>query len=220
MLYIDFEADTEKEAVQLALDSLGLTQDDITWESLQKEKKGIFGLGKKEKAKVRIFYKEKSEVNGLIENVKKVISLLDPAAQIDVTSSEDNRYVLAVESADSSHLIGKNGNNLHALQNIVNSMALKYDNKYRVLIDIDKYYARKEKSVLNQALDAAREVLRSGQPVLLQPMNPFERRLVHVELTKMKGIVTHSEGDGRIKKIRISSASAQENAKESAPETH
>lgn len=220
MLYIDFEADTEKEAVQLALDSLGLTQDDITWESLQKEKKGIFGLGKKEKAKVRIFYKEKSEVNGLIENVKKVISLLDPAAQIDVTSGEDNRYVLAVESADSSHLIGKNGNNLHALQNIVNSMALKYDNKYRVLIDIDKYYARKEKSVLNQALDAAQEVLRSGQPVLLPPMNPFERRLVHVELKKMKGIVTHSEGDGRIKKIRISAASAQENSKASAPETH
>ncbi len=217
MLYIDFEADTEKEAVQLALDSLGLTKDDITWESLHKEKKGIFGIGKKEKAKVRIFYKEKSTVNGLIENIKKVILLLDPAAQIDVTSSEDNRYVLSVESPDSPHLIGKNGNNLNALQNIVNSMTLKYGNEYRVLIDIDGYYARKEKSVINQAQDAAKEVLRTKESVLLQPMNPFERRLVHMELKKMRGIFTQSEGEGHLKKIRIS---FQENAQASVGESH
>jgi spoIIIJ-associated protein len=204
MLYIDFEAATEAEAVQLALDSLGLTRDDITYEVLEKEKKGLFGLGKSQKAKVRIFYKEKSELNHLIEKVKTLLLLLEPGAKIEVNTSEDNKYVISVESEESSHLIGRGGKNLQAIQNVVNAMLQKNQNKYKILIDIDRYYARKEKSVLEQAVAAAVKVQKFKKPIFLQPMNPFERRLVHMELKKMNGILTESEGVGSIKKIRIS----------------
>ena len=204
MLYIDFEAATETEAVQLALDSLGLTRDDITYEVLEKEKKGLFGLGKSQKAKVRIFYKEKSELNKLIEKAKGFLLLLDPAARIEVNTSEDNKYVLSVESDESSHLIGRGGKTLQAIQNVVNAMLQKNQNNYKILVDIDHYYERKEKNVIQLALAAARKVQKNRRPVLLQPMNPFERRLVHMELKKLGGIFTQSEGNGTIKQIRVS----------------
>lgn len=204
MLHIDFEADAEKEAVQLALDSLGLTLEDVTYEVLEKEKKGLFGLGKGQKAKVRIFYKEQSEINNLIETVKKLVLLLDPMARVEVKSGEDSKYVLSVESDDSSHLIGRGGKTLHSLQTVVNAILLRAKHQYKILVDIDKYYARKEKSVIQQAVSAAQKVQRTKESALLQPMNPFERRLVHMELKKMAGVITESEGQGTIKKIRIS----------------
>jgi spoIIIJ-associated protein len=214
MLHIDFEAETEKDAVQLALESLGLTINDITYETIQKEKKGVFGIGKKDKAIVRIFYKEKNEINQLVDDIKKIITLIDPTCQIEVSGTPEEKLTLSVESSDSSHLIGRNGQNLHAIQTIVNSALLKHGNKYRILVDIDHYYSRKEQTLVEKAIEAANQVLETKKPAYLAPMNPFERRLVHMELKKIPGITTHSEGGGHLKKIRIV---AQGQANESAP---
>lgn len=208
MLHIDFEADTEKEAVDQALASLGLTMNDITYEVLEKEKKSLFGLGKSQKAKVRIFYKEQSEIQELIETVKKLVLMLDPKARVEVKSGEENKYVLSVESDDSSHLIGRGGKTLQSLQTVVNAILLKARHQYKILVDIDKYYARKERNVIQQAVSAAQKVQRTRESALLQPMNPFERRLVHMELKKMAGIHTESEGHGTFKKIRITYSDA------------
>lgn len=203
MLFIDFEADNEKDATQLALESLGLSKDDVKIEVLQKEKKGIFGLGSKEKAKIRVFYKEKSEINNVIEDIKKMITMIESRCNIEIHSSSDNKYIVAVESLDSSHLIGRNGKTMQAIQNIVNGILQKYDDKYKVLIDIDNYRERKHQHIVHQAIHAAKRVQRFKKPILLNPMNPYERRLVHMELKSLRGITTVSEGEGRIKRIKI-----------------
>ncbi len=203
MLHIDFEAETEKDAVQLALDSLGLTINDITYETIQKDKKGVFGIGKVEKAIVRIFYKEKNGIHQLVDDIKKIITLIDPTCKIEVSGTPEEKLVLAVESTDSSHLIGRNGQNLHAIQTIVNSALLKHGNQYRILVDIDHYYSRKEQNLVEKAKELAEKVLQDKKPAYLPPMNPFERRLIHMELKKIAGITTHSEGGGHLKKIKI-----------------
>jgi len=203
MLYVDFEADSEKDAIQLALDSLGLTLDDVTIESLSKEKKGIFGIGKKEKAKIRVFYKEKHKINDIIQTIKDFILLLDHTAKFEIHSTEDNKYIVSVENLDSSHLIGRNGKTMQAIQNIVNGILSKNDDKLSVLIDVDNYRERHHNSVIQDAVQNAKKVLKFKKPLYLKPLNPYERRLVHIELKKFPGIVTESEGEGKFKKIKI-----------------
>ena len=86
MIYIDFEGNSEKEAIQNGLEQLGLTSDDVQIEVLQKPKKNLFGIGiTKEKAKVRIFYKEKNEISELLDVLKTFLSYIDKNIYIHIT---------------------------------------------------------------------------------------------------------------------------------------
>ena len=215
MLYLDFEANSEKEATQLALESLGLNLEDVTIEPLNQGKKSFFGLGKKEKAKIRVYYKEKSEINDIIYSVKNLVYKLDKNCLIEVETAHDNRYLLKVESTEPGKLIGKDGRTIQALQNIINGILQKHENKYKIVIDVDNYNKRQERNLLFQAKQAAKKVLREKRPVTLDPLNPFQRRLIHVELQKMKGIATRSSGEGNYKKITIT----YEEGKHSQPQS-
>ncbi|HMB01355.1 MAG TPA: Jag N-terminal domain-containing protein [Spirochaetota bacterium] len=203
MMYVDFEGENEKDALQNALDRLGLTADDITYEVLQREKKGLLGIGKKEKAKIRVYYKERTEINDIIDHVRKIMNIVDSSSFIDVSTTQDNKYILNIESNITSHLIGKNGNSLKAIQNIVNGINLKYGNKYKILVDIDSYNRKKESQLISNAVSTAKNVLKTKKETFLNPMNPYQRRLIHTELGKINGIKTKSEGEGKIKKIKI-----------------
>ena len=204
MMYLDYEANTEKEAIQLALESLGLTEEDVRIEILSKEKKGIFGIGKKEKAKIRVYYKEKSEISGAFETIKAFIKMLDPQSNTEIVSLDSNQYLLKIDGIDSSQLIGKNGRSLEAIQNIVTAILLKQGDKYRVSVDVDNYKAKRYGLIVKKALFMAKQVVKTKKPILLKPMNSYERRLVHLEVSKkVKGVLTQSEGDGRIKSVKI-----------------
>ena len=205
-MYLDFEANSEKEATQLALESLGLSISEVKIESISSGKKNFLGLGKKEKAKIRVYYKEKNEANEVVNTVKDLISKIDKDALLEVEESEENKYVVKVESAIPGRLIGKNGKILQAIQNIVNSISQKNGNKYKVLVDVSNYHHRIQKKVLFQARLQAKKVQRFKKPIVLDPLNPFLRRLVHMELQKFGGIQTRSEGEGKYKQITISTA--------------
>ncbi len=204
MMYLDYEANTEKEAIQLALESLGLTEEDVRIEILSKEKKGIFGIGKKEKATIRVYYKEKSEISGAFETIKTFIKMLDSQSHTEIISLDSNQYLLKIDGTDSSQLIGKNGRSLEAIQNIVTAILLKQGDKYRVSVDVDNYKAKRYGLIVKKALFMAKKVVKTKKPILLKPMNSYERRLVHMEVSKkVKGVSTQSEGDGRIKSVKI-----------------
>lgn len=209
MMYLDFEANSEKEATQLALESLGLTIDEVRIESLTSGKKSFFGLGKKEKAKIRVYYKEKNEANEIINTIKILISKIDKNSVIEIESGSDNRYILKIESTESGRLIGKNGRTLGALQTIINSILQKYENKYKIVVDVEDYNYKIQKKILFQAKSMAKKVLRFQKPVTLDPLNPFLRRLIHLELRKFRGIETKSYGEGKDRTITISPTSGE-----------
>ena len=203
----------KKEATQLALESLGLSKDEVKIESLTAGKKGFFGLGKKEKAKIRVYYKEKNEANEIINTIKILISKIDKNSMIEIESGSDNRYILKIESTQPGRFIGKNGKTLVAIQTIVNSILQKHENKYKIVVDVENYNYKIEKKVLSHARNMAKKVQRYKKPVELEPLNPFLRRLIHLELKRFRGIETKSHGDAKHKSITISIASGGNNRK-------
>lgn len=203
MLYLDFEGKTEKEAVQVALDTLGLEMEDVKVEVLEKGSAGLLGIGKKVNAKVRIYYQEKNDVIELMDRIKNIIEKIDEGVYFDVSHAEDKRYVVNVDSANPGALIGKNGQNLKALQDIVNAICKKYKNKYKIVIDVNHYHKKQDRRLISEAREMAKKVQETGEEQSLGLMNPFHRRLIHMEIKKMKGVSTYSKGEGVRKEIFI-----------------
>jgi spoIIIJ-associated protein len=134
---------------------------------------------------------------------------------VEVESTlHDGQIVLdVVDSDDSSIVIGRKGQTLEALQTIVSRITANLfpdvaRGHLRILIDVGGYRERRRQNLIDMALRAAEEVLETGEPVDLSPMNSYERYLVHSALKDEPGVTTSSEGEGTMKQIVISLADA------------
>ncbi|RPJ50552.1 MAG: protein jag [Methanobacteriota archaeon] len=143
-------------------------------------------------------------VSKVITFVAGMIEKMDLDGHVTLTSSAGNKICLSIESDDSRILIGKKGKTLDALQVLANSIAqnLSQDG-VKTIIDCENYRARRQEKILDFAEQVADHVRRTRGSRLLEPMNPYERRLVHTALTRFTDIETVSEGDGLYKQIRI-----------------
>ena len=121
----------------------------------------------------------------------------------EVDFRNDNKLGLNIDSVDSSILIGRKGKNLDAIQLIANVYAGNLDPSIKVVVDSENYRMRHEENIVRNAYRVAEQVKRSGKSKLLDPMNPFERRLVHTALNDFEGVDTKSEGEGLLKQVRI-----------------
>ena len=136
--------------------------------------------------------------------VKELLEKMDIEAKIYLIEEDDEKIIIEIESPDSALIIGKQGKNLEAIQTIVNVALNRSSNVWtKVIIDIGNYRARKEKMLKKIALTAAIQVRKSKENVLLEPMNPFERRIIHMTLKEEKNVETESEGDGLLKRVKI-----------------
>jgi predicted RNA-binding protein Jag len=141
----------------------------------------------------------------IVEFVKTLLGLMGFKAQVVVGSREPNRLGIDVETDRSAVLIGKQGKTLEAFQFICNLAASRLGAEgTRVIIDTQDYRSRRERSLERMAAQAAERVRRSRQSVLLEPLNPFERRIVHTAIARRGDVETESEGDGLYKRIRVS----------------
>lgn len=213
----EFEGKTEQEAIENALDTLGVNQDEIKIEIIE-EGKPRFLFGKK-KVKIRVHFEEKKETiqkvqyeNNNGEIAEKVIQFLDGIIKrmgihghIEVQSKDSERIIFDIESQYSGILIGKKGKTLDALQLLVNVYVgrMKTDKSPRLIIDTEDYRSRRERSLISYAQKIANQVRRTRSSILLEAMNPFERRLIHTALNNLKDVETISEGEGLYKKIRV-----------------
>ena len=122
----------------------------------------------------------------------------------DVTAfRRDSKIGIGIESQDSSILIGRKGKNLDAIQLVTNVFAGNLDPDLKIVVDSENYRMRHEEQIIRNAYKTAEIVKRTGRSRLLDPMNPFERRLVHTALNDVDGVDTKSEGDGLYKQVRI-----------------
>ncbi len=215
----EFEGKTEKEAIDLAVAELGLEREDFDVEIVETTRKA--GFFRKGTVKIRIHAGEDEENEETSrpmtastpmdeETEKKLITYLETVLEkmglpgtASVISREERKICLGLESEHSNILIGKKGKNLDALQLIINVYAGRIGTEKRIILDMENYRIRREESLVKLAQKTAEQVQRSRNSKLLEPMNPFERRLIHTALNEMDDIDTKSEGDGLYKQVRI-----------------
>ena len=123
--------------------------------------------------------------------------------KVNINFRKDLKLGFDIDSPNSSIIIGRKGKNLDAIQLLANVYAAKLDEDYKIIIDSEDYRMRHEEYIVRNAFKNAEYVRKTGKSKLLEPMNPFERRLIHTALNDFNGVETKSEGDGLYKQVRI-----------------
>jgi spoIIIJ-associated protein len=140
----------------------------------------------------------------LLNFVGGLITHMGYGGKVSVMFREERKIGLKIESDYSSILIGKKGKNLDALQFLSNIYAGRQGREdIRIILDSENYRIRREESLVRLAYTVADRVRENRGSVLLEPMNPFDRRLIHTTLNDISDVETKSEGDGLYKKVRV-----------------
>lgn len=231
----EYEAKTEKEAIEIAAAELGLERDQFDVEILETQKNSIF---KKGYVRIRVHTddnvkpvggEQSSKFEGdddfISSSVNKIVA--DPLPQgefekklvdfiasmirkmgyevtVEVMFREEHKIGIRLNSPNSSILIGRKGKNLDALQILANVYAGRLGREdIRIILDSENYRIRREETLVRLAYNTADKVRNSKNSILLEPMNPFERRLIHTTLNDIPDVETKSEGEGLYKQVRV-----------------
>ena len=196
---------TIEEAIQNGLKELGVKAEQAEYEVLETPKKGFLGFGEAP-AKVRVYFEVKSGERA-VEFVKTLVKnmQLDVQVNAEIIGEKDTRITLEGESA--GMLIGHHGDTLDALQYLANLTANKGDEERedytKITVDIENYRAKREETLRTLARRMAARVRKNGRNMTLEPMNPYERRIIHSEIQNIEGVSTYSVGSDDNRKIVI-----------------
>lgn len=202
---IEYEATgrTLDEAIEIALESLGIKKDNADITILDKPSQGLLGLlGNKD---ARVLVKAKVEP---VQYLKEYITTMLEYIEIDgsVSVSEDEEKIEAeIFGDDVGVLIGRRGKTLSDLQYILNIVIRRQYGELNkmVVLDIEKYRSRREKTLTQLAKNVARKVIQDGREQALEPMTPQERRIIHLALQDYTGVTTYSDGDEPYRKVIV-----------------
>ena len=195
MDYIEVTGKTVEDAITEALIKLGTTSDQIEVEILEKGSSGFLGIGSKP-AVIRVRRKFTME-DCVRDFLTQVFDAMDLAVDISVEVEEDNHTVnVELKGDEMGVLIGKRGQTLDSLQYLTSLALNRHTDEYvKVKLDTEDYRKRRKETLENLAKNIAYKVKRTKRPVSLEPMNPFERRVIHSTLQNDKYVSTHSEGE-------------------------
>jgi spoIIIJ-associated protein len=218
MEFLEFEGKTTEEAIENAAAHFQLPPEELEIEIVSVGSPGIFGLGGR-KARIRAALPQEPEDDLLPlarEILEQLLVKMQEPGTVTATQEED-RINLLIETADAGLLIGKQGQTLDALQYLVTKMVAKQTRgKVRIAIDVEAYRARHNEALALLAQKYGDKVKRSGKPITLNPMNPYDRRIVHMALQGDKDLKTISRGEGLYKKVVISPAKKKESREDAA----
>lgn len=205
MKYVIKSAKTVEEALKLALVELQAKESDVEVEVMEEPSKGLFGLiGTKEaKVKVTLTYDPIESADKFLMNIfnhmgieaKNEIEIEDNILKVDVQD---------ISPSDMGILIGKRGNTLDSLQYLLSLAINKQQDDYlKVVIDSEGYREKREQTLIRLANKMAEKAKYSKRAVKLEPMNPYERRIIHSTLHEIDGVNTYSEGDEPYRRVVI-----------------
>lgn len=195
MEFIEVTGKTVDDAITESLIRLGTTSDKIEYEIIEKGSSGFLGIGSKP-AVIKV--RKKSSVEDVIYDfLSDIFRAMDMKVEIIINSNEDTKVIeVELKGSDMGVLIGKRGQTLDSLQYLVNLAANRQSEEYvKVKVDTEDYRKRRKETLENLAKNIAYKVKRSKRSVSLEPMNPFERRVIHSALQNDKYVTTHSEGE-------------------------
>ena len=195
MEFIEVSAKTVDDAITEASIKLGTTSDKIEVEVIEKGSTGFLGI--KSKPAIIKARKKNDTVDNIREFLENVFSAMNKEVTIDIKKAEDDKvYEVELSGKEMGLLIGKRGQTLDSLQYLTNLAVNKHSDGYiKVKLDTEDYRQRRKDTLENLAKNIAYKVKRTKRPVSLEPMNPFERRVIHSALQGDRYVETHSEGE-------------------------
>lgn len=195
MEFIEVSAKTVDDAITEASIKLGTTSDKIEVEVIEKGSTGFLGI--KSKPAIIKARKKNDTVDNIREFLENVFSAMNMEVTIDIKKAEDDKvYEVELSGKEMGLLIGKRGQTLDSLQYLTNLAVNKHSDGYiKVKLDTEVYRQRRKDTLENLAKNIAYKVKRTKRPVSLEPMNPFERRVIHSALQGDRYVETHSEGE-------------------------
>ena len=200
-------AKTIEEAIALAAKELDAPNEEkIEYTVLEEPKKGLFGIGA-QNAKISATYEIGGEQRAL-EFIQRLLADMNITADVAMTDGENGEKRITVNGEASAILIGHHGDTLDSLQYLANLAANKrVDGKkepyVKVTVDVEGYRAKREETLRALARRMAAKVQKYKKSVMLEPMNPYERRIIHSEIQNIEGVSTNSIGSENNRKIVI-----------------
>ncbi|WP_434310412.1 RNA-binding cell elongation regulator Jag/EloR [Hominifimenecus sp. rT4P-3] len=204
MDYITISAKNVDEAVTQALIQLGITSDMLEYEVVDKGSSGILGIGSRPAV---IKAKKKFSLEGTAHDfLADVFRTMNMEVEIDVVYNDEEKTMdIDLKGDDMGILIGKRGQTLDSIQYLTSLVVNKYTEEYiRVKVDIENYRERRKETLETLAKNISYKVKRTKRPVALEPMNPYERRVIHSALQGDRYVVTRSEGEEPFRHVVIS----------------
>ena len=203
-----FTGKTVDEALKLGLAELDLKEENVEWEVIETEKKGILGIGATP-AKIKIVYSEKKDGSVAVGFINTLLANMKIDADVDFEKTGSGRYKLSVNGEAAGMLIGHHGDTLDALQYLVNLAVNKREDDgskgeyMNITLDIENYRKKREEALRSLAKRMANKVLKYRRSVVLEPMLPYERRIIHSEIQGIEGVSTNSIGIENNRKVVI-----------------
>lgn len=209
MKFVEEEGKTVDEAVEKALKKLGVSKNQVKIEVMEEtETKGLFGFGTSKSVKVKVTLLQDNE-NGELSSIAKevltkILELMNIEAEVVVEEIKET-ITLDIRTEDAAILIGKRGQTLNALQDIINRIVSNgvIDIHKRIVLDTEDYRNRRSEVLINLAKKSAQDVITTGQEIELEPMIPQERYIIHSTLQDHPKVSTQSIGDGIERRVVI-----------------
>ena len=203
MEYMEFSAKTVSDAITEACQKLSVTNDKLVYEVVEEGSSGFLGIGAKPaiiKACVKCSVEDSAKTF-----LKDVFEAMEMTVAVDVKYNEEEKSMdIDLSGDDMGVLIGKRGQTLDSLQYLVSLVVNKESEDYiRVKVDTENYRQRRKETLENLAKNIAYKVKRTKRTVSLEPMNPYERRIIHSALQNDKYVNTHSEGDEPFRRVVV-----------------
>ncbi len=204
MEYIEVTAKTVNDAITEACQKFVVTSDKLDYVVVEEGSSGFLGIGAKP-AVIRARVKCSSVPERAREFLDEVFHAMNMVVALDVKYDEENRNLVIDLSGDEMGiLIGKRGQTLDSLQYLVSLVVNKGSEEYiRVKVDTEDYRKRRKETLENLAKNIAYKVKRTKRPVSLEPMNPYERRVIHSALQNDRYVTTHSEGEEPFRRVVV-----------------
>jgi len=200
---IEVSGKTEDEAIELALEQLGLARDDVSVEIIERAKSGFLGL-KNTPAVVKVIYEAKEAHTTRVESfLTGLFERMGIAANLGITE-EDNSISVILTAKDVGALIGRRGETLDAIQHLTNYVVNRgATNRVRVNLDAENYRRRRNETLESLAERTAGKVMKYRRNMTLDPMNAYERHIIHAALQDHESITTYSIGSEPNRRIVV-----------------
>lgn len=203
MEYMEFSAKTVNDAITEACQKLTVTSDKLDYEVVEEGSNGFLGIGAKPaviRARVKCSVSDNAKTF-----LKEVFEAMELTVVVDVKYNEEEKSMdIELSGDEMGVLIGKRGQTLDSLQYLVSLVVNKDSEDYiRVKVDTENYRQRRKETLENLAKNISYKVKRTKRPVFLEPMNPYERRIIHSALQNDKYVTTHSEGDEPFRRVVV-----------------
>lgn len=206
MEYIEVSAKTVDDAITEACQKLGVTSERLDYQVIEEGSSGFLGIGSKPAViKAAVKEEEFSVSNAAKIFLRDVFVAMKMSVVVNVEYNDEEKTMdVDLSGDDMGILIGKRGQTLDSLQYLVSLVVNKESEDYiRVKVDTENYRERRKETLENLAKNIAYKVKRTKRPVSLEPMNPYERRIIHSALQGDKYVSTHSEGEEPFRRVVV-----------------